>query len=164
MVRKAETPEQLTTTSETTQFMPAPFLIFLIPIIAIIGGTLIAIAAITLGYKKRKDLFALYHQERMAAIEKGVDLPPLPETFLSEDGHPLRPYSPRRLLLRGLVWLFIGIGLGVALGPTAGWDISLFALIPGGIGLAYLIYYFVEGKSEAVAIEQHRAPPAAAVR
>jgi hypothetical protein len=28
-----------------------------------------------------------------------------------------------------------------------------FALIPGGIGLAFLIYYFVEGRKEAATTE-----------
>ena len=37
----------------------------------------------------------------------------------------------------------------MALGAVAGEDVRHFALIPGGIGLAFLIYYFVEGRKEA---------------
>jgi hypothetical protein len=125
----------------------------LIPIVSIVFGIGLAGVVIYLGYRRKKELFVLYHQERMAALEKGVELPPLPDALLSDDGKPLRPYHPRRHLLKGLTWLFIGLGLGVALGPTAGWDISLFALIPLGIGLAHLIYYFVEGKREMAEME-----------
>ena len=124
-------------------------LALLIPILAIILGVGIAMLAIFLQYRKRKETFALYHQERMAALEKGVDLPPLPEFLLSDDSNALKSYHPRRHLLKGLIWLFTGIGLGVALWPTAGFEHSLFSLIPIGVGLAHLIYYFVEGKTEA---------------
>jgi hypothetical protein len=123
-------------------------LALLIPILAIILGVGIAMLAIFLQYRKRKETFALYHQERMAALDKGVDLPPLPDFLLSDDGRAFRPYHPRRHLLKGLTWLFTGIGLGVALWPTAGFEYSLFSLIPIGVGLAHLIYYFVEGKNE----------------
>jgi hypothetical protein len=127
-----------------------------IPLVAIIMGVGVAMLAMFLQYQKRKETFSLYHQERMAALEKGVDLPPLPESLLSGEGPAFRPYHPRRHLLKGLVWLFTGIGLGVALWPTAGFEYALFSLIPIGVGLAHLIYYFVEGKTEATA-QQDRA-------
>jgi hypothetical protein len=65
-------------------------------------------------------------------------------------------------LLKGLVWVFIGFGLGCGIWRTAGFDWALFALVPIGIGLAHLIYYFVEGKKEAEEIDQ--GPLAAAVK
>jgi hypothetical protein len=133
----------------------------MIPIIAVILGIAVAMLAIYLSYRKRKEIFALYHQERMAAIEKGVELPPLPEAMLTDDGRPFRPYHPRRHLLRGLAWLFVGLGGGVATWATAGLDWALFGLVPVGIGLAHLIYYFVEGKKEAQAIERDRLSPVA---
>jgi hypothetical protein len=133
----------------------------MIPIVAVILGIAVAMLAIYLSYRKRKEMFALYHQERMAAIEKGVDLPSLPEAMLTDDGRPFRPYHPRRHLLRGLAWLFVGLGGGVATWATAGLDWALFGLVPVGIGLAHLIYYFVEGKKEAQAIERDRLSPVA---
>jgi hypothetical protein len=57
-----------------------------------------------------------------------------------------RPGAP---LLTGLVWLFIGIGLYMGLAAVASRAVANFALIPGGIGVAFLIYYFVEGRKEA---------------
>lgn len=116
-------------------------------------GIGIAMLAIYLNYRKRKDLFTLYHQERMAALDKGVELPPLPDALFSDEAG---PYNPRRHLLKGLTWLFIGLGLGVALWATVEFRWALFALIPIGIGLAHLIYYFAEGKKEAEAAEQTR--------
>jgi hypothetical protein len=156
---------RISTLNKTTHMMheTIPILALFIPIIAIILGIGIAMLAIFLSYRRRKETFALYHQERMAALDKGVELPPLPDFLLSENGKSVGPYNPRRLLLKGLVWLFIGIGLGLALWQTVSLDWALFSLIPIGIGLAHLIYYFVEGKKEAEALEQDRlASPAKA--
>ena len=105
--------------------------------------------AIWTTYLRRKRLFELFHQERMAAIDKGVEVPPLPDAFLSEDA---RPYNPRRNLLKGLIWLFIGVGALAGL-YRQDEDTALFALIPVGIGLAYLIYYFAVGRKEAELLE-----------
>jgi hypothetical protein len=138
-----------------------PIIALFLPIIAVTLGIGIAMLSIFLNYKRRKETFALYHQERMAALDKGVETPPLPDFLLTDKGRPLGRYNPRHHLLKGLVWLFIGIGLGCGLWRTVGFDWSLFSLVPLGIGLAHLIYYFVEGKKEAEAIEQERlAAPA----
>ena len=137
--------------------MSPDVLSLLIPIVAIIMGIGIAMLAIYLSYRKRKETFALYHQERMAALDKGVDLPPLPDFLLTDESRAFRPYHPRRHLLKGLIWLFVGIGLGLALWATMEWEPALFSLILVGVGLAHLIYYFVEGKNEAAAMDQQRA-------
>jgi hypothetical protein len=126
---------------------------FFLPIILTSLGIFVAALAITLGYLKRKHVFTLYHQERMAALEKGVDLPPLPEALLTDDA---KVRNPRRLLLRGLVWLFIGLGIIIAVYRSAGMDEALFGLIPAGIGFAYLIYYAIAGKEEADLFQQER--------
>ncbi len=120
-------------------------------------GVGIGMLALILAFKRRKDMFALYHQERMAAIEKGVELPPMPESIFSEDA---APSSPRRHLLKGLWWVLIGLGLGVALFATVEERWYLFALIPIGAGLAHLIYYAVEGRREPLATETPGTSPA----
>lgn len=115
----------------------------LVPIFSIAIVFSIPIVALVLNYRKRRQLVELYHRERMAAIERGMELPPLsPE--LIEGGSKRR----RSSLLPGLVWFFIGLAV------FAGWLITDFdddlpvigGLIPLGIGLAYLIYYGVEGR------------------
>ena len=131
-------------------------LALLIPIISVIMGMGIAMLAIYVGYRKRRDLYQHYHQERMAAIEKGIDCPPWPDCLLTDEN---TPASPRRHLLKGLVWLFIGLAAMVAVYTMFDLSHALFGLIPAGIGLAHLIYYFVEGRKEAEAMEQSAPAP-----
>jgi Domain of unknown function (DUF6249) len=139
--------------------------VFLIPFTAIVMGLGTGMLAIYFNYRKRKEMFMLYHQERMAAIEKGIELPPLSEDFFHENGRPSRR-SPHKALLNGLIMLFIGLPLYFALHFTAdrtdgGGDSALFALIPAGIGAAYLIYYFAVGRKIALTVEEERKARAA---
>ncbi len=140
-----------------------------IPIIAIILGLGTGMLAMYLNYQRRKDMFALYHQQRMAAIEKGIELPPLPDNLFLENGRHFER-SPHRTLLIGLILLFIGLTLYPALHFSGvrtdeGGDAALFALIPAGIGVAYLIYYFTVGRKLAAAMEaEQRASQSEAAR
>jgi hypothetical protein len=131
-------------------------LALIIPIISVIMGMGVAMLAIYLGYRKRKELLDHYHEERMAAIEKGIECPPWPDQLLGDEN---TPASPRRHLLKGLVWLFIGLGGMGAVYVAVGHDQALWGLIPAGIGLAHLIYYFVEGRKEAEVAEQTATAP-----
>ena len=121
---------------------------FMIPIFGIVFGCTIAIVAIYTNYRKRKDMFELYHRERMAAIDKGLELPPLPEGFFSDGDRPT-PYHPRRNLLKGLVWLFVGLGIFLAFHNMDEPDAAWFGAIPAAVGLAYLIYFGLVGRQEA---------------
>ena len=127
----------------------------LIPLTAIFMSLLIPIVFSIMDYKRRKDIVEANHKERLAAIERGMDIPPLPESFYLS----LKPQRRSSYLLPGLVWLFVGIGLFIALGAVAGHDVQYFGLIPIGVGLALLIYYFVEGK-KLQAQAQEKRPPA----
>lgn len=122
----------------------------MIPIVAIVMAMSIPIVAIILKHRKQREMFNLYHQQRMAAIEKGVELPPVPEAFFYEDG-PKAPASPHRRLLTGLVWLFVGVAAIVALYFSGHTRHAWFGIIPAAIGAAQLIYYFAVGKREAEA-------------
>ena len=114
----------------------------LIPVVSIILGLSIPIVAIIADFARRRTIYELHHKERLAAIEKGIELPSL----LTEG---LGPRARPRYLLRGLLWLFGGLGTLLALSgitrPEAdkAW---LLGFIPTGVGLAYLIYYLVEGR------------------
>ena len=119
-----------------------------IPIFGILfgigGPAVVIIVWFALNYYKRRKLMELHHAERMAAIERGMEIPPLPIELIDGRSTPKRRSTA---LLPGLVWFFIGLAFVV--GALAGndEDIPVFAgLIPLGIGLAYLIYYFVEGR------------------
>jgi len=83
------------------------------------------------------------HQERMAAIEKGIELPPEPATSL----------GPQAYLLRGLVWLAVGIGTAIfflAMRASTGArelaGIAALGVVPAGVGIAHLIVYRVHGR------------------
>jgi hypothetical protein len=110
-----------------------------------IGGPVVALIIwFTLNYHKRRKLMELHHAERMAAIERGMEIPPLPIELIDGRSTPKRR---RTALLPGLVWFFIGLAFVVGALSRGGEEIPVFAgLIPLGIGLAYLIYYFVEGR------------------
>jgi Domain of unknown function (DUF6249) len=119
----------------------------IIPVVAIvfsIGLPLTAVIIwIVLNYRKRRRLMELHHAERMAAIERGMELPPLPIDII--DGR--SPRRRRSSLLPGLVWFFVGLAVLIGTMGMSDEDVPLFGgLIPLGIGLAYLIYYFVEGR------------------
>lgn len=113
-----------------------------IPIVAIIMSLSIPIVYAIVDYRRRRDIVEAHHKERLAAIERGMELPALPESFYQS----LKPARRSSYLLPGLVWLFVGIGLFIALGAVAGEDVRNFGLIPAGVGAALLIYYFVEGR------------------
>lgn len=96
----------------------------------------------TTDYKKEK----LKREERIKAIEKGVELPPEPTP---------PPVTPLDYLRKGLV--FLGIGLGLVIG---GWILATKMGVPGifffamvgfvmtFIGVALILYYKIQGKAK----------------
>jgi hypothetical protein len=121
-----------------------PFLVFSIPIIAIVGG-------ITAGIVKtisRHRIIELAQRERIAMIERGLDVSTLPALPLSEiaDATPLMSpadAAQRRsqgLMIGGMVTLAVGISLGVLLyniADEAGvWSVGL---VPAAIGVALIL-------------------------
>ena len=125
-----------------------------IPIVAIIMSLSIPIVFAIIDYRRRRDIVEAHHKERMAAIERGMELPPLPETFFRSFNYDRKP----RHLLTGMIWTFVGAGLFVALQEVAGRDVAWFALMPIGVGLALLIYYVVEGRKQAMQPGQGAKP------
>jgi hypothetical protein len=105
----------------------------------------------------------MIHRERLAALEKGVELPPL-EQEIRRGGWNVQ----RLLLLMGLCWIAIGIGTFAVLGNLAWqdpinipWDagtwvpvrvnpgLQALGIAPLGIGIAHLIVYFVGRNKDA---------------
>jgi hypothetical protein len=123
----------------------SPVLVSAIPIFGIVFGIgapfALLITAIVLNHRKRRRLIELHHAERMAAIERGMELPPWsPELIESQ-----RSRRPRTSLLPGLIWFFLGIALLAVLHGSYG-EARYLGLIPSAVGLAYLVYYFAEGR------------------
>jgi hypothetical protein len=120
-----------------------------IPIVAIVMSLSIPIVFAIVDYRRRRDIVEANHKERMAAIERGMELPPLPEALFTAPKGDRRP----RYLLAGMIWLFVGITLFVALARVASDDVAYFALIPASVGFALLIFYVVEGRKKPAATE-----------
>lgn len=55
----------------------------------------------------------LRHEERMVVIEKGGVLPSLDEE------RPRAPWTPRVYLLRGMMWLFVGLAIAIVLASVS---------------------------------------------
>jgi len=147
-------------------------------IFLLIAALVVILVALYLRYRNLQ----MFHQERIAALEKGTQIPL---------GHTLSPWSPRVYLLRGLLWSFGGVALIVSLlgiaaathrpesAETTLWraqnlvhslnisveearqiaekdrdagqngmpsSICLLGLIPVGVGLAYLVFYYTGDK------------------
>lgn len=125
-----------------------PFMVFAIPIVAIVGG-------ITAGIVKTMTdarLMENAQRERMAAIQRGIDLdklPPLP-VLGPATGDLLAGFNPlaaqrhraQGLLIGGVITLFAGLGIGTFLYFIAGRDgdaVWAVGIIPAFIGLALLL-------------------------
>jgi len=125
-----------------------------IPIVAIVMSLSIPIVFAVIDYKRRRDIVESHHKERMAAIERGMELPPLPDALFNS----FKPSRKPRYLLSGMIWLFTGLAAFVAMSRVGGDDVGYFALIPAAVGVALLLYYFIEGRKEAAA-ENAPSPP-----
>jgi hypothetical protein len=129
---------------------------YLIPIVAIVMSLLIPIVAIISDAKKKRSIYELHHRERLAAIDKGMEIPPLPPE-LFDGGRKAK--GPGNYLLRGLIWSAIGIGILIAFQEMDD-EVTKLGVIPLLVGIAYLIYYFVEGRKLATEAKKvETAPP-----
>jgi len=91
-----------------------------IPIVAIIMSLSIPIVFAIIDYRRRRDIVEAHHKERMAAIERGMELPPLPDAYFQSQRSDRRP----RHLLVGMIWLFTGLALFAALWQVAGEEVA----------------------------------------
>jgi hypothetical protein len=114
----------------------------MVPIVAIVMGVGIGMLSLFLDYRKKREMFAMHHKERMAAIEKGLDVPPLPLEFL-RDNRRVRTTSD--YLRRGLILLLVGVVVTMALYDTTRRN-YLWGLVPVAMGLANLIFYLIESR------------------
>lgn len=113
---------------------------FLIPVIAIVMGIAISMLAIWLEYQKKMRMFELHHKERLLATERGMKVPPLPPEFFT-NGRLRESDVKLDSLRRGLLLLLLGLGLGAALFINHGPQVASWALLPIGLGAAYLILF-----------------------
>ncbi len=110
---------------------------------AIIVAALAALFGAYLYFKhaERKRRLEVIHQERLAAMEKGIPLPELP----LDPPSVAKPPDPREPLLHGIVWAAFGGGGMLALGlfgasanTPALWPLPLPLLF---LGIGLILYY-----------------------
>lgn len=96
------------------------------------GVFLVLLAILAVGFLTtvvllRHKRAVLRHEERMVVIEKGGLLPALDEE------RPKAPWTPRVYLLRGMMWLFVGVAMAIVLAsisisaahpPSLSWRLS----------------------------------------
>jgi hypothetical protein len=114
-----------------------------IPIIAIVMGVGAGIVAIWSEHKRKAQLLEQNHRERMQAIEKGMELPPLPPNLVSTSNGPSTA-SAAKSVRSGVMLLLIGIILWFAIDRAGGSDAALFGLIPAAVGVANLLYAAIQ--------------------
>ncbi len=90
-------------------------------------------------HAERRQRLEIVHQERLAAMEKGIPLPELP---LDPPKIP-KPPDPREPLLHGIVWVALAFGAMAALRPTVTdvptlWSLPLPLLF---LGIGLILYY-----------------------
>ena len=119
--------------------------------IAAVAIALIAYA----GYREwlRHEKRTLIHRERLAAIEKGVDLPPLEMEQKRSSWN-----VQRMLLLAGLIWLSVGICVFVTLSAVIASPANAKLEVPPGvqwiglglaaIGISHLLVYLAGKQKE----------------
>jgi hypothetical protein len=135
--------------------------VFLIPIVAIVFGIGMGALGLWTDHKRKSQMLEQLHRERMAAIEKGIELPPMSVDV--ETGRAVNEaVNPARVLRTGVFLLSLGIVLYYALDTVGASAAAVFGLIPGTLGLANLAYAAVLFNKERKADNEkanNRLPP-----
>lgn len=117
-----------------------------IPIVAIVGGISFAAYSMYLKAHRQREALQMYHVERMAAIEKGIELPPLPPELLHDryDGAVYRQEYRRWRRGRGWTLIFVGAAVTLAMWQVNGDKSFWWGLIIVAAGLGRLVRDYLE--------------------
>ncbi len=110
-----------------------------IPITAIVMSLGIGMLFIWSDHKRKAQLLEQNHRERMQAIDKGLELPPVPVNLVGTTNGPSTA-SAAKSVRSGVMLLLIGIVLFFAITVVGAKEAALFGLIPAAIGVANLVY------------------------
>ncbi len=151
--RIATLPEHPPTSISGLGHLSEGTLALLIPIIAIIGVLTSQMFRTHHRMRRERELLQLYHAERMAAMEKGIELPPLPpELFNDRDdrqgGRRLRASCHSRY--GGLMLILVGIAVTAALWQTSADNTFWWGLVIVACGVGKLIIGLLERNDPSV--------------
>ena len=104
----------------------------MIGLVAVIGVIVMVVLLVWFRERSKRLRDKMIHEERLAAIEKGVPVPALP----------VEPLQPQNYIMRGMVWMAIGLGLMAITWSDADFPIGI-GLIFLFIGLAILIAHLL---------------------
>ena len=126
----------------------------LVPIFAIVFGTMIPIVWIYRDQLTKQKLIEARHKERLAALERGVDYQPepLPLDALFGRSKSTNPKSSPTLL-GGLILTFGGVA--IAIGRSDVRDGSVLV----AVGIALLLYHFLTRVRKDQANKNEEDPP-----
>jgi hypothetical protein len=141
--------------------MPPDSVIVWIPFLAITLGIGTAVTLMVLLHRAKIRELDQRHRERMAAIEKGLD----PSCYERRPDSPELQRAPwagerpqARVLLRGLVWLGVGLAFAFSAGGSSGNWAALPGWIAAAVGGAYVVYYIMEGRRSPPPPPSERSP------
>ncbi len=120
----------------STQTFITFMVMWMLPFFGILG--------LVLNYRHRRHLIDLIHKERMSAMERGLEAPPLP----GRSGGWRNEVPAASYLQRGLLFTLLGISLMAAFGFNAGAKSALWGLPVAAFGLAHLILYALAAGKE----------------
>jgi hypothetical protein len=115
----------------------------IIPVVAIVGGISFAAYSMYLKVRRQRETLQMYHAERMAAIEKGIELPPLPSELLHDRYHDRGEYWRWRRG-SGLTLIFVGAAVTIALWQSNGDRSFWWGLVIVAWGLGRLVSNYLE--------------------
>ncbi|MBI3180372.1 MAG: hypothetical protein HYZ27_11965, partial [Deltaproteobacteria bacterium] len=72
------------------------------------------------------------------AIERGMEVPPLPAALLQSE-RAVRHAVPGDFLRRGLLWLAVGLAIATVLGVNYGPESATWGLLPIAVGVAAVV-------------------------
>jgi Domain of unknown function (DUF6249) len=107
-------------------------------------GCSIAIVSIWGEHKRKAQLLEQNHKERMHAIEKGIELPPLPINLAHDNSNGPSTATPAKSLRAGIMMVLIGVLLYFAIQSIEAEEVALFGLIPAAVGIANLVYAAIQ--------------------
>jgi hypothetical protein len=110
-----------------------------IPVVAIVGGISYAAYSMYLKVRRQRETLQMYHTERMAAIEKGIELPPLPPELLHDRYYDAGYRGRYRRRNSGLTLVFVGVAVTVAMWQANGDNSFWWGLVIIAWGLGRLI-------------------------